>query len=244
MKLVGLFEDQRVTVQLLWGEQKIEFFSNVIEKDDSSVYVSPYFHNGSELEIDVVQGKGVICNLFTNDPVTKHRISWKNIELTTVTRNGKKLYCLRTNGFNHVAKYDDRRAHDRMIVNTKAKVLDGQSSEAVDVIVHDVSDIGISFYAPKTFSAKSYQLNVFFTEIINDNPFDVSVECTIVRTAIKAGNQFIGCRITKEDREYQLYCFMKRLNAKNKNKIVKPEDADLSENDSPEKTLPENEQVE
>lgn len=230
MKLIELLDNQRLTVQLLWGEQKIEFFSNVIEKDDSVVYVSPYFHNGHVLELNVVSGKGVICNLFTNDPSTKHRISWKNIELTTVTRNNETVYCLKTNGFNHIARHADRRMHDRLIVQAKAKVFDGQSSDGVDIIVHDVSDIGISFYAPKTYSPRTRELNIIFSEFIGEEEFDVNVDCTIARTTTKAGNQFIGCRITKENKDYQLYCFMKRLNAKNKNRISKPEDNNSLEN--------------
>lgn len=223
MKLTELLESQRLTIQLLWGEQKIEFFSNVIEKDDSAVYVSPYFHNGSELELDVVQGKGVICNLFTNDPLTKHRISWNNVELTTVIRKDKMVYCLKTNGYNHVAKHADRRKHDRMVVQTKAKVFEEQLNEGVDVIVHDVSDIGISFYAPKSFVSKTNHLNVLFSETINGKTFNVNVGCTIARDTNKAGNRFVGCRITKENKDYQLYCFMKRLSDKNKNRITKPE---------------------
>lgn len=230
MKLVELPENQRLTIHLAWGEQKIEFFSNVIEKDDSAVYVSPYFHNGSELELNVVQGKGVICNLFTNDPLTKHRISWNNIELTTVIRNDKVVYCLRTNGYNHVAKHADRRKHDRFIVQTKAKVVDKQLNEGANVIVHDISDIGISFYAPKTFVSKTHRLNIFFSETINDKTFNVNVECIIARIISNAENRFVGCRITKENRDYQLYCFMKRLS--NKNKMMKAENTVLSENEN------------
>lgn len=228
MKLIELLENQRLTVQLLWGEQKIEFFSNVIEKDESAVYVSPYLHDGSELELNVVQGKGVICNIFTIDPSTKHRISWKNIELTTVKRDDKTVYCLKTNGFNHIAKHADRRQHDRLVVQANAKVYDGQSSEGVDIIVHDISDIGISFYAPKTFVPKAHLLNIYFSEIIDGKKFNVSVECAIARTTSRAGNQFVGCRITKENKDYQLYGFMKRMNAKNKNKMSQPEDGETT----------------
>ena len=252
MKLTELLENQRLTIQLLYGEQKIEFFSNVIEKNESLVYVSPYLHNGSELELNIAQEKGVICNLYTNDPWTKHRISWKNVELTTVTRNDKMVYCLRTNGYNHVAKHDDRRKHDRIVVQAKAKVLDGQSKDGVDVIVHDISDIGISFYAPKTFSSNTHQLTVIYSEMINDKKFDVKVECTIARITKKAGNQFVGCRITKENKNYQLYCFMKRLTAKNKNRVTQSENSGILEspeiNDISEKLensdLPEPEQLE
>lgn len=223
MKLIELLENQRLTIQLLWGEQKIEFFSHVIGRDESAVYVSPYLHNGSELELNVVQGKDVICNIFTNDPSTKHRISWKNIELTTVTRDDKIMYCLKANVYNHVAKHDDRRLHNRLIVQTKAKVFDGQSSEGVDIIVHDISDIGISFYAPKTFVPKTNQLNIVFSDTINEKEFNVNVECMIARTTNRAGNAFYGCRILKENREYQLYGFWKRLNAKNKTRMTDKE---------------------
>lgn len=186
--------------------------------------MTPYLHNGSELKLDVVHGKGVICNLFTNDPSTKHRISWKNIELTTVIRNNKTLYCLKTNGYNHVAKHDDRRLHERLIVQIAAKVLDDQSEEGVNVIIHDISDIGISFYAPKTYIFKNNQLNILFSDTINDKTFEVNVKCAIARTTSKVGNQFVGCRITKENKDYQLYCFMKRLNSNTKNKTPKQEE--------------------
>lgn len=217
MKLTELLENQRVTIQLLLGEQKTEFFSEVIEKEDSEVYISPYLHNGSALELNIIPGKGAICNLFTNNPLTKQRISWKNIELTTVSRNDKVVYCLKTNGYNHIAKHDDRRSHDRLVVQIKAKVFDGQSEDGVDIIVHDISDIGISFYAPKSYSPKAHLLNVAFEDYIDDKVFDIKVECAIARTTTKAGNLFLGCRITKENKDYQLYSFLKRLKDKNKN---------------------------
>ena len=230
MKFIELVKDQSLTIQLLWGEQKIEFLSKVIDKDNSVVYVTPYLHNGSELELNVVQGKDIICNIFTNEPSTKHRISWKNIELTTVIHDDKTVYCLKTNGYNHVANHDDRRMHNRLIVQVKAKVYDEQSSEGVDIIVHDISNVGISFYAPQTFSPKTNHLNIEFSDYINEKIFNINVECIIARTTNKAGNIFCGCRILKENRDYQLYGFMKRLNAKNRSRMIKPEEEDLSEN--------------
>lgn len=34
MKLIELMRNQSLTIQLLWGEQKIEFLSKVIDKDN------------------------------------------------------------------------------------------------------------------------------------------------------------------------------------------------------------------
>lgn len=216
MRLTELLENQRLTIQLLWGEQKIEFFSNVIEKDDSVVYVSPYYHNKSELELSVTPDKDVVCNIFTNNPSTKQRVSWKNVELTTVTRNDKVMYCLKTNGYNHIAKHDDRRKHDRVIVSTKAQIYDGQSDEGINIVVYDISDIGISFYAPNSFLPNEHQLTIAFSDNVGDKFFDVKVECAIARMTNKAGNRFIGCKIVKENKDYKLYGFMKRLEDKNK----------------------------
>ena len=234
MKLIELVEDQKLSIQLSWGEQKIEFVSKVIEKDASSVYVSPYIHNGSVLKLNVVQGKGVICNLFTNDPITKQRISWNNIELTTVVRGDESVYCLKTNGYNHTAKHADRRKHDRLLVQTTGKLLDNHVKDGVTIVVHDISDIGISFYAPKTFTSKSHKLNLIFSETINEKTFNVCVECSIARIINNAENRFYGCRITKENKDYQLYCFIKRLSDKNKNRIMmsdEDEEEISSEND-------------
>lgn len=216
MKLIDLLENQRLTIQLLWGEQKIEFFSNVLGKDDSSVYVSPYLHGGSELELNVTADKGVICNLFTINPSTKQRISWKNVELTTVIRNDKTVYCIRTNTHNHIAKHDDRRKHDRVVISAKARVFEGQTGNGVDIIVHDISDIGISFYAPNSFLPNENQLTITFSDTVGEKQFDVKVECSIARTTNKAGNRFVGCKIVKENKDYLLYGFMKRLEDKNK----------------------------
>lgn len=216
MKLTELLVNQRITIQLLWGEQKIEFFSNVLDVEESAVYVTPYLHNGSVLEIDVNQGKGVICNLFTNEPNTKHRISWKNVELTTVKRNDENVYCLKTNSFNQVAKHDDRRLHTRYLIKVNGTVQDSLSEEPVNIIVHDISDIGISFYAPTSFMPKSNQLVVSFQDTVDDKLFEVKVECGIARITNRAGNRFVGCKITKENRDYQLYGFMVRLMDKNR----------------------------
>lgn len=214
MRLTELVKNQRITIQLLWGEQKIEFFSTVVEKDDSAVYVTPYLNKGAELELNLAQGKGIICNLYTINPVTKQRISWKNVELTTITRNEGILYCLKTNGYNHIAKNEDRRKHDRIIVQINALLFDGQSEEGMNVIVHDISDVGISFYAPKSFAPSGNVLTVKFSDMIGARKFDIKVECMVARMGNKAGNQFVGCRIISDNKDYQLYGFMKSIKDK------------------------------
>ncbi|MDO4188530.1 MAG: PilZ domain-containing protein [Lachnospiraceae bacterium] len=216
MKLSELLINQRLVVQLIWGEKKIEFFTDVIGVDGGAVFVRPYNHNGSPLEINVAPGRGVTCNIFTDHPTTRQRISWRNVELTTVDRAAEKVYCVRTYGFNNVAGHDDRRLHERVVISVSAQVFDEQSVGGVGITVHDISDIGISFYAPSTFIPRSQQLVITFADRIDDKEFNVKVDCVVLRTIVNETNIFVGCRIIGENKDYQLYGFMKRLIDKKK----------------------------
>lgn len=214
MKLVELLLNQEIIVQLNWGEQKIEFVSKVLEKDDTAVYVTPYIHNGNELELNVTPDKGVICNVFADNKNSSQRVSWKNVELTTVARGGRVTYYIKTRGFNVIASPDDRRLHERVAVNTDGTVFDGDSAEGVNIIVRDISDIGIAFYSPVTFIPKSQQVTVRFTDSIDNRSFNVTVEGTITRTVSENGRNIIGCKVLGENKDYKLYGLMKRLKAK------------------------------
>ena len=220
MKLVDLKLNQELIIQLLLGGQQIEFFSHVTEHGDSSVYVTPYKHKGSELEINIKDNSGVICNIFTDDPNNKKRISWKNLELATVKRNGRMLYCLKTYGFNHNSAVDERRLNERTIVDIEGKVYDGYHAEGERVVIHDISSVGISFYAPPSFEPKSQQLLVEFSDLINHKTFNVRIDTMIARTSNEKGRLRIGCRINTDNKDYQIYRFMKYITIKNKTEEV------------------------
>lgn len=210
MKLVELLQNQNIIVQLLWGEQKIEFYSEVIEKNETAVFITPYVHNGQVLELNVTLDKGVICNVFTDEPVTKQRISWKGIELTTVKKNNDIIYCLKAHSYNAVSNNDDRRLHERTAVQIDACILD----DNIGVTIHDISDTGLSFYAPKSFEPTPQQLNIYFTDEIGEIEHKVKVTCTISRVAEEENRNVIGCKLLGENKDYQIYELLKRLHEK------------------------------
>lgn len=214
MKLTELLTNQKIRVQLIWGEQKIEFSSDVIDKDDGAVYVTPYLHGNSVLELNIKRDKGVICNLFADHPVTKRRISWKNVELTTVNMDNRTLYCLKTYGFNIIAIPDDRRLHERIPMQVDAIIQDGKNGDEEGVTIRDISDIGLSFYARKGYEPKAQQIIVYFSDMIDHRVYDIQVECAISRISTEENNNIIGCRIIGENKNYQIYGLMKRLKAK------------------------------
>lgn len=231
MKLVELLSNQRIIVQLVWSEQKIEFFSEILDKDDTSIYVTPYIHMGSELELNVTSDSGVICNIYTDNPVTNQRISWKGVELTTENRKGKIIYCLRTRGYNAVSKVDDRRHNERVEVKIDGYVYDGPNGET-RVKIHDISDTGISFYAPAGFVPKSPQIVVTFTDNIGTKIYDVKVMCEVSRIRKEDNHNFIGCKLFGENKNYLIYELLKRLRSKNRNVTNEAENTDSSSEES------------
>lgn len=225
MKLSELLTNQRIIIQLKWGDQKIEISADVIENIDNALYVTPYVHEGSVLELNITPDKGVVCVVFADNPTNGKRISWRNVELTTVRRKDSMAYCIKTYGFNNIATIDDRRLHERSFVRVDGQLYDGQSDDGIIVNVRDISDIGLSFYAPKGYFPKSSQVMITFTDSVNEKEFNVRVECSVTRSNIEDGKTVIGCKILGENRDYKLYGLLKRLNEKNQYRAKKSDSA-------------------
>lgn len=217
MKLSELLINQKLIVQILWGEQKIEFPSEVLSRSGESALITPYLHNGSALELNVTTGRGIVCNIFTDEPVTRKRISWKSVELTTVSFEGNPCYCIKTFGFNSVSNQDDRRHNERFVIDEPGQLYDGDT--VVNVTIHDVSDVGVSFYVPTSFTPKSQEFTVTFTDNVGDRVFDVKVHCAVSRTVNNDGTTTCGCRLVGDNKDYLVYALIKRLREKNKGRM-------------------------
>ena len=71
---------QKITLQIVWGEQIIEFTSIVLDKTSDGIFVSPYIYDDAPLNLNLGTNSGVLCHVFANDSDGK-RISWRNIIL-------------------------------------------------------------------------------------------------------------------------------------------------------------------
>lgn len=211
MKLSELIVGQQIVIQILWGEQKIEFFSKVLEVSDMSVLVTPYLHNDSPLELNIDAANNVICNIFVTSQQNNQRRSWRNVELQTIKEDGKVSYCITTNGFNHVSSHDDRRKHERVSVYKDAQICDTNTGERTDILINDISDIGISFTAKEAISVQMNQIVILFQDVANDKNFNMRVECKVVRKHNTDDGVFYGCRIINENKDFLLYSFILRL---------------------------------
>lgn len=211
MKLKEMIGAKNSIVQLEWGQQIIEFHTKICEEYEDGVIVTSYMHDGSPLPLAIDMQSNVVCNLFADEPWDNKRVSWRNLNLSTIEKKGETYYFLSTTDYNKLGTIDDRRTHERIVVHRKAIVKSESSEKGVNIIVQDISDNGISFYAPNSFVPPAEILKIEFTDYVEEKLFDIKVECKIVRTQPKAGNTFYGCEIFDANKNFLIYGYMKRI---------------------------------
>lgn len=219
MELKEISKEQQLIAQMVWGDKKIEFYTKVIgyEEEGEGVYIEPYRHNHHPLDLNITIGCGVFFHLFTDDPSTRNRISWRSVEVHTVDYLGKKVHLITTSSFNKLSQTDERRTHERIQIHQMGKVTDVDGNE-LSVRVHDVSDNGVSFYAPVSFAPRSPHLVVQFADSVRGEAFELKVNAKIVHSTTKTGAALYGCEIADANREYLLYGCLKRVMHNKNNK--------------------------
>ncbi len=211
MILQDLQYAKNIRLQIVWGDQVVEVHTEVIDTDKDGIFTTPYIHNGEPLVLDIDTQHGVICNIFADNPVESGRISWRNIELHTVQKNGETAYYLKTSAFNELANNEDRRDEERIVIMKKATLHNEDFLEHTDIIIHDISNKGLGFYAPKTFVPKTSFMSISFVDRLNDHEFAINVKCKMVRTKNQAGNVLYGCKLLEENKDYLLYGCISRM---------------------------------
>jgi len=218
MNLSELVVGQQVIVQVIWGERKIEFYSYVVAPTPTGVFITPYLHNNSPLELKIDTSGKVQCNVYACSPTDGHRISWKNVELNTTKRQGGVVYAISASRYNYVAAQAERRKHERIFVNKPGKVfIPGVGS--FDIKVKDLSDIGIAIVSRNELELVTDKITVLFNDSVGDKAFNMSVECRMVRVQKLEDGVLWGCIISGENRDFLLYCFLLRMMSKSKNEI-------------------------
>lgn len=227
MKLQDLPKGHIFTIQIEWGTRFIEFNSEVLEKDVDGLFVKPYIHQGEPLNLNIDAANGVNCNLYSNNPLTNERIGWKNVAIKTLTRNDSDCYYLSTNAFNNIASKEERRQSERVLVRQSGQIFDAVTNTYTEVMVHDVSDLGISFYAPTSFECKSPQPVLTFKDTVDNREYFNTVTISISRMKKNVGTVFYGCRVLGDNRNFLIYGFMKKLISKRNGEKLVPKQQDV-----------------
>lgn len=211
MKLSGLLGAKNVIVQLVWGERMLEFPTNICRAHEEGIVVQPYRVQGEVLNLEIGQTSHVVCNLFADSPEDGSRIAWRSLNVKTLVTQGECFYHMTASDFKKLSNSEDRRKDHRITVNRKAFLKEKGVSKDREVIVHDISDTGISFFAPLDFSTASNIVYLYFHDQVEEHIFDMNIECEIVRREKKAGNQFFGCKIKHVSNDYLVYGYMKKM---------------------------------
>lgn len=209
MRLNELVVDQKIIVQINLGEQKIEFNANVLEVQEESITASPYIHEGEVLELNIETHHGIMCNIFADDYRHGKRVSWKNVKIQTIDSIDGKIYHISTSAFNRLSREDDNRQHNRLIIHKNAHIL--EQGKLIDIVVHDISDRGISFFASPNYKPSANQITIVYSDSVNEKDFQLKIECQIARTEKRAGVNFYGCKVMGENKDFLTYGFFKRL---------------------------------
>lgn len=214
MKIQELYHAENVIIQIVWGEKMIEFYTKILERNEEGVYATPYIFGNKPLEINIEASSPVVCNIFGDSPANGKRLAWRNIDLKTVMKDGEPLYFLSTQAFNVLASEEERRSDDRVLIQKTGLVLDGKIEKTTQVLIHDVSNSGISFLAPDTYEPFSSHVELQFMDSVGGYDFNLKVPCTIVRTKTTNGMTLYGCRVKEDNKNYILYGCLCRLQKK------------------------------
>lgn len=210
MLLQDIAKNGQLLIQIVWGEKIIEFLSKQIDSDSKGIYVAPYLHNGKPLSLNIDPSGGMPCHLFGEDLDTGKRVSWRNVRLETTTRKGNLVYKISTMAFNKMAKEAERREHERCLVRQMGEVRD-MAGDMAQVMINDLSDTGISFFAPFIFVPNSKLFTVEFSDTVDGDLFRVAAQCRTVYSTDRSNNVLYGCEIVSANSDYYLYGCMKRL---------------------------------
>lgn len=211
MELTDLLGADNIIIQIHWGDKKIEFKTEAWGRAEKGIYVMPYLNNGLPVELNIKSHSDIQCDVFGNDPNTHKWVIWKNVELLTIEVNGVTVYSLATSNFNRLGKDNERRNAERISVRRDGELWDEIDSRNVQIMVYDISDNGLSFYAPYNFIPIGGNQRICFKDRVKNQEFDIEIVCKIVRAEQKGGMMFFGCKIMEENKAYLMYYCLKKL---------------------------------
>lgn len=211
MELKELQFGQLLIIQIIWGEMELEFHTEPVAYEGNGVIVKPYEHDGHPVEFNIEAKGEIYADLFADNPVTGERVSWKNVKIETLERDGKIVYLVNTASYNRYAQTDERREHERLMVGQPGQIVNGIGEKPKEILIHDMSDNGMSFYANDDFKPTSNRVYISFQDSVSKSSFRLKTECQIVYSKREEDRTFYGCEILNVNHDFLLYGCLKRL---------------------------------
>lgn len=214
MTIQDLRPGQPVALEVVWGEQTYEVQTTVMGSNDIGLLIKPVEYKGVILDFEAGHFKDMNFSIHCIEEKTGQRRVWRNVHIKVITYYAKSYYAVSVMSFGKNAQSSERRKNTRMKIDANGAIVTGGDKEDVPVIVHDLSDVGISFFVDNDYEIPSGVLKVKFKDTARKNEFDLRVDCSVVRHFHKDGRKFYGCKIVETNKNMLTYICLKRMEGK------------------------------
>lgn len=210
MTLQDLEIGQEVQIQIGWGTRSFYSDSKVLNRTPAGILLESFVVNGTVVKVNKKTARAFDFTLYALDPETGHRVSWPNLEIETVERDGNAYYVCSVRGYLRDAKESERRTEDRLPINVRGMAYDNQTNIGQEIWIQDISKSGIAFTAPTSIEFLQINLRLEFEDHINEQSFMMKVPAQIVRTENQGDLALYGCKFLRVTNQMALYVWMKQ----------------------------------
>lgn len=233
MKLQDLKVGEKITLEVVWGISVYPIPTMVVASTEEGTIIKPFVVLGTVLELGSEQFRDMHYNINGVTPVTKEKVSWKNVNVQTKVLKDVTYYIIRTKEDAEYGNRQERREHPRMTLDLKGTATVITEEEALgkdknkadnmvdnilgiqavqhEIRVHDISDSGISFYTHKDVEFMGHYVKIEFGDKVKNKYFESMVFCLPNRCEDKGEWRLYGCDINRTAGDLLLYVFLKRM---------------------------------
>lgn len=210
MIIQDLSENQKIEIEIMWGDKVFTIPSTVVGKQNTNVLLKPYSMNGTEIRVHE-NARDFMFNIYTIDPKTHFRVGWNDVELRSTEYKGVHYYICSTKNYLLYANDSERRNQIRTRINLTGTATEIENKKSHVVHIHDISATGIAFLASKDHEFEKIHLRIEFSEVINEEDYSFSIRAQIVRTdTMEDGRVLYGCKFLETPQDLLMYVFLKR----------------------------------
>ena len=221
MELTDLEEGDSVVLEIKWGDHPYQIGTTVIGRKDASLLVLPFKYKGTVLDLGSVHFRNMFFNLYGMDKKSDTRLVWRNVQIEAKMYKNEMLYAVRTSSSRKFPAVSDRRQNKRMLLDIRAKVISAEDGRGIPVVLHDVSDSGLSFYVKRGQQFTDKVIRLEFDDTVHGHSFHLAIDSRFVRRVEKDVQDLVGCQILKSDRDFLSYVCLKKMQTVAENKFSK-----------------------
>ena len=154
--------------------------------------------------------KGIVINVYVNNHHGR-RYFWPDVSLKVTKRGNETYYLIQTSTYKETAREDERRSKDRILIEQSCNLSIYGEDGYYTGVVHDVSQVGISFYCDSEIEIGGRLVVVEFSDSVGDHDFTLQLKVRKVRIDDTAEKKLYGCRIVEAGRDTMVYLYFKKL---------------------------------